>query len=95
MHSDSDEEENDLQLKEQIYPKGEILPKKKRNFVLYYLINDFSMDFIYGYAFSIALTNDYIIGGVIILVIFTEGFRRHSRRVFFARILLENIFWLI
>ena len=64
-HSHSDHNEN---------------PHRTRNLILYHLINDFSNDLIHGCGLATALAHDRLIGSVLYLMIFSEGFRRHSRR---------------
>ena len=55
-------------------------PNRTRNLILYHIINDFSNDLIYGCGLSTALAHDRLIGSVLSLMIFSEGFRRHSRK---------------
>ncbi|CAF1248062.1 unnamed protein product [Adineta steineri] len=50
-----------------------------RNFIIYHIIYDFSNDIIYGCGLSTALSHDRLIGFVLWLMIFSEGFRRHSQ----------------
>ena len=52
---------------------------RKKNLICYHLIHDFSNDFIYGWALATAFAHDRLIGSILSLLIFTEGFRRHSR----------------
>ncbi len=87
LHADSDDEETDLQvslnnetnLTHQNHHENE-LPHRTRNLILYHIINDFSNDLIYGCGLSTALAHDRLIGSVLSLMIFSEGFRRHSRK---------------
>ncbi len=51
---------------------------QRRNLVLYHIIYDFSNDVIYGCGLSTALAHDHLIGAVLLIMIFSEGFRRHS-----------------
>jgi hypothetical protein len=48
--------------------------------ILYYIIYDFTNDIIYGCGLSTAIAHDYLIGLVLWIMIFSEGFRRHSRK---------------
>ncbi|CAF0895566.1 unnamed protein product [Adineta steineri] len=57
------------------------LPHQTRNLILYHVINDFSNDLIYGCGLATALAHDYLIGSVLSLVIFSEGFRRYSQTI--------------
>lgn len=48
--------------------------------IFYHIIYDFSNDIIYGCGFATAIVHDRWIGLVLWLMIFSEGFRRHSRK---------------
>jgi len=48
--------------------------------ILYYMIYDFTNDIIYGCGLSTAIAHDHLIGLVLWIMIFSEGFRRHSRK---------------
>ena len=82
LRDESEDEETDLQSKENKLSNrhSNEFPNRKRNLILYHLINDFSNDLIYGCSLSTALAHDLLIGSVLSLMIFSEGFRRHSRR---------------
>lgn len=94
MHTESDDEETDLQPNQAStgsekpptnnhhhhhHAKVE-LPHQKRNLILYHIINDFSNDLIYGCGISTAFAHNRLIGSVLSFMIFSEGFRRHSRK---------------
>jgi hypothetical protein len=57
---------------------------QRRNMILYHIIYDFSNDIIYGCGLATAVTHDHLIAFVLWLVIFSEGFRRHSRKEKFS-----------
>ncbi|CAM2726371.1 unnamed protein product [Rotaria socialis] len=57
------------------------LPHQTRNLIVYHIINDFSNDVIYGCVLSTALAHDRLIGLVLSLMVFSEGFRRHSQAI--------------
>jgi hypothetical protein len=90
LHADSDDdEETDLQANLAPINNGDHsthhhhaneIPHRTRNLVIYHLINDFSTDLIYGCGLSTALAHDRLVGSVLCLLIFSEGFRRHSRK---------------
>lgn len=44
------------------------------------MINDFTNDLIYGFGLCTALVHHPLIGATLALMIFSEGFRRHSRK---------------
>lgn len=83
---DSADEETDLQVDQTPVKNEKRLPghskhdHQTRNLILYHLIYDFSNDIIYGCALSTALAHDRLISFVLWLMIFSEGFRRHSRK---------------
>ncbi|UJR22577.1 hypothetical protein I4U23_025624 [Adineta vaga] len=85
LHADSDDEDVDLPInrisinKQKNLHGSNILLHRTRNLILYYLINDFSNDLIYGCGLCTALAHDYLIGSVLSVMIFIEGFRRHSQ----------------
>jgi len=90
IHGESDDEETDLQSNEASLNKEKHsphhhhthnLPHRTRNLILYHIINDFSNDLIYGCGLSTAFAHDRVIGSVLCLMIFSEGFRRHSRKI--------------
>ncbi len=83
MHDDSEDEVTDLQSKEKklSHDHSNEFPHRERNLIFYHLINDFSNDLIYGCGLSTALAHDRLIGSVLSFLIFTEGFRRHSRKM--------------
>ncbi|CAF1072477.1 unnamed protein product [Rotaria sordida] len=57
------------------------LPHQTRNLILYHIINDFFNDLIYGCGLSTALAHNRLIGLILSLMIFSEGFRRHSQTI--------------
>lgn len=78
----SDDEQSDLQLKTTTRTEQQQSNEnsiRKRNLIFYHLINDLSNDFIYGTGLATAFAHDRLIGSILCLLIFTEGFRRHSR----------------
>jgi len=83
LHTESDDEETDLQSKENniAHHHSNEIPHRKRNLMLYHIIDDFSNDLIYGCGLSTALSHDRLIGSVLSVLIFSEGFRRHSQTI--------------
>ena len=53
---------------------------KTRNLIIYHIIYDLSNDIIYGCGLSTAFAYDRLVGCVLGILIFSEGFRRHSRK---------------
>ncbi|CAF3650424.1 unnamed protein product [Rotaria sp. Silwood1] len=92
LHDDSDDEEVILQsnqtplnnnkntLHHHHHSTNE-LPHQKRNLILYHIINDFFNDLIYGCGLSTAIAHNRLIGLILSLMIFSEGFRRHSQTI--------------
>ncbi len=87
MHVESEDEETNLQSKEKnsSHHHTHEFPHRKRNLILYHLINDFFNDLIYGCGLSTASSHDRLIASVLSIMIFSEGFRRHSRKKFFLK----------
>ncbi len=56
------------------------LKQQRRNLILYHIIYDLSNDIIYGCGLATAVAHDHLIGSVLWIMIFSEGFRRHSRK---------------
>ncbi|UJR26499.1 hypothetical protein I4U23_007826 [Adineta vaga] len=76
--------------------------QKTRNLILYHIIYDFSNDVIYGCGLSVALAHDRLIGLVLGIMIFSEGFRRHSyllsslgRKLGFAFLFFSVVFLIL
>ncbi|CAF1168709.1 unnamed protein product [Rotaria sp. Silwood1] len=91
LHDDSDDEEvilqsnqtplnNDKNTSHHHHSTNE-LPHQKRNLILYHIINDFFNDLIYGCGLSTAIAHNRLIGLILSLMIFSEGFRRHSQTI--------------
>ncbi|CAF4294026.1 unnamed protein product [Rotaria sp. Silwood2] len=90
LHDDSDDEEVILQSNQtplnnekatSHHHSTNELPHQKRNLILYHIVNDFFNDLIYGCGLSTALAHNRLIGLVLSLMIFSEGFRRHSQTI--------------
>ena len=79
---DSADEETALQadLEYRRQPSQVDAAHQRRNMIIYHIIYDFSNDIIYGCGFATAIAHDRLIGFALWMMIFSEGFRRHSRK---------------
>ncbi|CAF0974422.1 unnamed protein product [Adineta ricciae] len=75
---------------------------KINKLILYHAVYDFSNDVIYGCGLSTALAHDRLIGFVLWILIFSEGFRRHSyllsslgRKLGFAFLFFSVVFLIL
>lgn len=72
--------EHKSKTKHSTFPNPINFKHEKRNLIIYHIIYDLSNDIIYGCGLATGVLHDRLVGGVLLIMIFSEGFRRHSRK---------------